>query len=130
MDYKSKLDGVFPPCASIFEPGSEEVSYSKIRENLEKYNQTDIRGFMPLGTNGEFKSLSDEESLKVIETYTRHTGTRKKTILAGAGRESVKATIDLVKKYADLGVDFASLCCLPIILPVPWIMMLWFAITT
>ncbi len=108
MDYKSKLDGVFPPCVSVFEEGTEEVSYTKIRENLEKYNETSIRGFMPLGTNGEFKSLSDEESLKVIETYTRYRKPEK-SILAGAGRESVKATVELIKKYAGFGVDFASL---------------------
>jgi 4-hydroxy-2-oxoglutarate aldolase len=108
MDYKDKLNGVFPPCATIFQDGTEAVAYDKIRENLEKYNQTKIRGFMPLGTNGEFRSLTDEESLKVIEVYTRYRDASK-TILAGAGRESVRATIETIKHYADLGVDFASL---------------------
>ena len=108
MDYASKLNGVFPPCATIFEAGTEEVAYDKIRENVEKYNTTNIRGFMPLGTNGEFKSLSDEESIKVIQVYTKYRDPEK-TILAGAGRESVKATIEIIKRYAGLGVDFASL---------------------
>ena len=33
--------------------------------NVEKYNETDIAGLMPLGSNGEFRSLDDEESLQV-----------------------------------------------------------------
>jgi 4-hydroxy-2-oxoglutarate aldolase len=108
MDYSSKLNGVFPPCATIFEAGTEDVDYSRIRENLEKYNATDIRGFMPLGTNGEFRSLTDEESVKVIRVYAKYRDPSK-TILAGAGRESARATIEIIKLYADLGVDFASL---------------------
>ena len=108
MDYKSKINGVFPPCATIFERGSEDVAYTKIRENLEKYNETGIRGFMPLGTNGEFKSLTDKESVRIIEIYSKYRDP-KKTILAGAGRESVKWTIEFIKKIADAGADFASL---------------------
>ena len=57
MDYASKLSGVFPPCATIFEAGTEDVAYDRIRENLEKYNSTDIRGFMPWGPTVSFEAL-------------------------------------------------------------------------
>ncbi|MDC7227655.1 MAG: dihydrodipicolinate synthase family protein [Spirochaetales bacterium] len=107
QDFKSKLNGVFTPCATIFEEGTQAVAYDKIRENIEVYNETGIRGFMPCGTNGEFKALTDEESVKLVELYGKYRAADK-TILAGAGRESAYTTIEYIKKIADKGADFAS----------------------
>ena len=61
--YREKLSGIFPPNMTCFI--NEEVAYDKIRANIEKYEQTDIAGYFPLGSNGEFKSLTDEESLRL-----------------------------------------------------------------
>lgn len=107
MGIKEKLSGVFPPCMTPFDE-NEEVSYAGISRNIAVYNETPVVGLMPLGSNGEFRSLDDEESLKIVELYVKE---RKpgKTIMAGAGRESAKTTIDFIKKVADLGVDCVSL---------------------
>ena len=58
---KEKLSGIFPPCMTIFDP-DEAVNYDKITKNIERYNPTKLKGYMPLGSNGEFRALSDEES--------------------------------------------------------------------
>ena len=60
-NYREQLTGIFPPNMTCFI--NEEVAYDKIRMNIEKYEQTGIRGYFPLGSNGEFSSLTDEESL-------------------------------------------------------------------
>lgn len=107
MGTKERLSGVYPPCVTPFDE-DENISFEGIRKNIAAYNETSIVGMMPLGSNGEFRSLDDEESLKIVEIYVKE---RKpdKAIMAGAGRESAKTTIDFVKKVADLGVDFVSL---------------------
>jgi len=105
-DYKRKLSGVFTPNETPFL--NEEVAYDKIAENVERYNQTKLKGYMPLGSNGEFRSLTDEESIKIIDVYQKHIAPGK-TLIAGVMRESAKATIEFIKKIADKGVDFATI---------------------
>ena len=107
MSHKEKLSGVFPPFMTPFGE-SAEVSYNKLAENIEKYNETDLRGYMPLGSNGEFMSLTEEESLKILDVF-KGKKAADKTIIAGAGRESAKATLDFINKIADKGVDYATL---------------------
>ena len=105
-NYKEKLSGVFTPNTTPFI--KEEVVYDKIAENIERYNQTKLRGYMPLGSNGEFRSLTDEESIKIIDVYKKYIAPEK-TLIAGVMRESAKATIEFIKKIADKGVDFATI---------------------
>jgi 4-hydroxy-2-oxoglutarate aldolase len=107
IDHLEKLSGVFPPCMTIFD-GNEEVAYDRIAENIERYNRTKLKGYMPLGSNGEFRSLTDEESVRIIDVY-RRTMDRGKTLIAGVGRESAKITIEFIKRIADKGVDFATI---------------------
>jgi len=104
--YREKLSGVFQPNMTCFV--NEEVAYDKIRMNIEKYEQTGISGYFPLGSNGEFKSLTDEESLKIVEVYQKSRG-KDKVLMAGVARESAKTTIEFAKKVADLGVEFATI---------------------
>ena len=105
-DYKKKLSGVFTPNVTPFL--NEEVSYDKIAENIERYNQTKLKGYMPLGSNGEFRSLTDEESIKIIDVYQKYISPEK-TLITGVMRESAKATIEFIKKIADKRVDFATI---------------------
>jgi len=105
-DYKKKLSGVFTPNTTPFL--NEEVAYDKIAENIERYNQTKLKGYMPLGSNGEFRSLTDEESIKIIDVYQKYM-LPEKTLIAGVMRESARATIEFIKKIADKGVDFATI---------------------
>jgi len=105
-DYKKKLSGVFTPNTTPFL--NEEVAYDKIAKNIERYNQTKLKGYMPLGSNGEFRSLTDEESIKIIDVYQKYMSPEK-TLIAGVMRESAKATIEFIKKIADKRVDFATI---------------------
>jgi 4-hydroxy-2-oxoglutarate aldolase len=63
---------------------------------------------MPLGSNGEFRSLTDAESLEVIRRIAK-TKSPDKTLMAGTGRESAYGTIEFTKKAADAGAEFASI---------------------
>jgi 4-hydroxy-2-oxoglutarate aldolase len=103
--YQEKLSGVFPPNMTCF--ADEEVAYDKIRGNIDRYNKTKLRGFFPLGSNGEFRSLTDDESVRVVEVYQKHMAPGK-VLMVGVARESAKATIEFIKKVADKGAEFAT----------------------
>ncbi|MDR0877874.1 MAG: dihydrodipicolinate synthase family protein [Treponema sp.] len=106
MSVKEKLTGVYPPIMSPFaENGKLELG--DLAFNIEKMNSTGVRGYMPLGSNGEFRSLSDEEALEVLKTIVKVKGPDK-VLMAGTGRESAYSTIEFTKKAAGVGADFAS----------------------
>ena len=104
--FREDLTGVFPPNMTCF--ADEQVAYDRIRENIERYNATPVKGFFPLGSNGEFRSLTDEESLKIVDVYRKHRGPGK-ILMVGAARESLKTTVEFTRKVADKGADFATI---------------------
>jgi 4-hydroxy-2-oxoglutarate aldolase len=103
---KEKLSGVFPPVMTpFFENG--KIDYDGLAFNIEKMNTMTLGGYMPLGSNGEFRSLTDEESLEVLKLIARNKAPGK-TLMVGTGRESAYATIEFTKRAADEGAEFAS----------------------
>ena len=105
LSIKEKLSGIYPPIMTPFE--DQKVAYERLAENIQKYNSTALRGYMPVGSNGEFRSLTDEESLKIIETVANNKAADK-VLMACTQRESAYATIEFTKKAADNGIEFAS----------------------
>ena len=105
MANSDMLRGVFAPIITPFDD-DENVLMGHLKENIEKYNETDLKGFMPLGSNGEFQGLTEKESLEILETVCR-TKARGRTIVAGCGRESAYRTVEFIKQAADCGMDMA-----------------------
>jgi 4-hydroxy-2-oxoglutarate aldolase len=103
---KEKLSGIYPPVVTPFE--NDEILYDGLRENIEKLNSTGIRGYFVAGTNGEFRSLTTAERLKVIETAAE-AATGNKVVMAGTAAESTKETIEITKAAADAGAELVSL---------------------
>ena len=101
---KKKLSGIFVPVITPFK--KEEIIYDELSQNIQKLNKRNVRGYLALGSNGEFKSLSREEKEKVLETIIK-SAKKNKVILAGTGAESVQETIELTQMAEDLGADFA-----------------------
>jgi 4-hydroxy-2-oxoglutarate aldolase len=102
---KEKLSGVFIPAVTPFAE-DEEVQYDKLEENIKRYNKTSIRGYLALGSNGENKSLTFDEKLKILEIFIKNKG--DKIVMAGTGCESTKETIEFSLKAEEMGADFVS----------------------
>jgi 4-hydroxy-2-oxoglutarate aldolase len=100
-----KLEGVFIPAVTPFI--REEPAYDKLGSNIEKWNKTKVTGYMVLGSNGEFRSLTDHESLKVVETAVKYKSPDK-TLIVGAGKESTRLTLDFIKQLRGMAVDYVS----------------------
>jgi len=90
------LKGIYTPLTTPFV--RDVVAYNKLAENLKKYNQKDLSGYVVLGSNGESVFLTREEKLKLISTVREHS--TDKTLIAGTGLESIKETIDYGADYA------------------------------
>ncbi|MCG9478880.1 MAG: dihydrodipicolinate synthase family protein [Actinomycetia bacterium] len=101
---KEKLSGVFVPTITPFE--DDKIQYEQLEENLKKLNSTPITGHLALGSNGEYKSLTRDEQLKVLEIFVKNKG--DKIIMAGTGCESTRETVELSKQAQEIGADFVS----------------------
>lgn len=97
------LKGIYTPLTTPFV--RDVVAYNKLTENLQKYNQKALAGYVVLGSNGESVFLTKEEKLKLIGTVREHS--TNKVLIAGTGMESIKETIDLTKQATKNGADYA-----------------------
>ncbi|MDO4939278.1 MAG: dihydrodipicolinate synthase family protein [Lachnospiraceae bacterium] len=105
-ELKTRLSGVIAPLTTPFRD-DESLDYDAVAENIEKYNATGLAGYMPLGSNGEFRSLVEGESLEMVSLIRRLTPASK-ALIVGAGRESAYSAAEFSKKAAALGADFVS----------------------
>jgi 4-hydroxy-2-oxoglutarate aldolase len=105
--HREKLSGVFAP---ITTPFSEEgrLLLDQLVSNIRKLNESKLRGYFVLGTNGEFESLTEAERREVLETAIE-VSSKDKVIMAGTGRESTEQSITDTKEAASMGFHFASL---------------------
>ncbi len=84
----------------------DEVAVDKFRDNIFRYNEYDLAGYVVLGSTGECVSISDEDSTRLVRT-ARAAAANGKAVIAGTARESTRLTIDFTNRMADLGIDAA-----------------------
>jgi 4-hydroxy-2-oxoglutarate aldolase len=81
---KRKLSGVVAPVVTPF--CSDELALDDLRFNLRKLNETGLAGYFALGSNGEFRSLTDREQIQVLEVFAEEKG--EKVVMVGTACES------------------------------------------
>jgi 4-hydroxy-2-oxoglutarate aldolase len=99
------LKGIMPPIPTPFDAAGE-VHHGALVENLERWNQYDLRGYVVLGSNGEGVYLDETEKTSVWET-ARRAIPADKLLVAGTGAESTRQTIAITLRAADAGADAA-----------------------
>ncbi len=100
----SRFTGIFAPLTTPFQ--KEKVFIDEFKNNIQKYNETDLAGYVILGTSGESAHLSDMESESLVKE-ARSSASPEKKIIAGTGKESTSLTIQFTNQLADLGIDAA-----------------------
>ena len=104
-DNKKKLSGVFAPVVTPF--SSDKLALDDLRSNLQKLKETDLAGYLALGSNGEFRSLTDKEQVQVLEIFAEEKG--DKVVMVGTGCESTKQTIEKSQLVCEMGFDYVSI---------------------
>lgn len=100
-----KLEGIFPPVTTPFDDNGC-IEHNHLAENIERWNETEISGYLILGSNGEFIFLNENEKLDIVNTARKAIPSSKK-MLVGTGLESTKGAIEFTRKAADCGADVA-----------------------
>jgi 4-hydroxy-2-oxoglutarate aldolase len=104
QELAANLCGVFAPISTPFRE-DESLDLAALRYNLDKYAQTQLHGYMAIGSNGENKSLTEKEKLLVLETVVRHKGPGQ-IVMAGATYDAQRDTERFLQHAADLGADY------------------------
>ena len=100
-----KLQGIFPPIATPFDRNGD-IYPAKVEHNITKLNKTGLSGYVVCGSTGESVFLTTDEKLRLFELVARHAAPEK-LLLCGTGVESVRETIDLTNRAAEMGYKAA-----------------------
>jgi 4-hydroxy-2-oxoglutarate aldolase len=100
-----KLQGIFPPITTPFTHDGE-LYKAKVQHNIEKLNRTALAGYVVCGSTGESVMLTPDEKLQMFEWVAQYAGADK-MLLAGTGVESVRETVGLTNRAAEMGYKAA-----------------------
>jgi len=100
-----KLHGIFPPVTTPFNADGE-IYEAKVAHNVAKWNRTALAGYVVCGSTGESVHLMFEEKLRMFELVAKHAAPHK-LLICGTGMESVKETLELTRRAAEMGYKAA-----------------------
>jgi 4-hydroxy-2-oxoglutarate aldolase len=100
-----RLRGLLLPFPTPFTE-DDAVNIPALRSNIENWNRAGIVGYIALGSTGERVHLSETEYARVIEV-ARSCVPEHFAFIAGAGQQSTLATVNEVRRVAEIGVDAA-----------------------
>jgi dihydrodipicolinate synthase/N-acetylneuraminate lyase len=97
------IEGVFAATTTPFY-GDERIYFRKLEANMSRYSRSLLAGMIVLGSTGEAPMLDDTETRDVLRVAAEATAPEK-VLVAGVGRESVKATVELAEAAASFNYD-------------------------
>jgi dihydrodipicolinate synthase/N-acetylneuraminate lyase len=97
------MEGIFAAVPTPFYP-DERVYFRKLEANIARYSRTLLSGMLLLGSTGEAVALNDQESMDVLRVAAE-AASPNKVLIAGVGKESVKATVELAESAAKYRYD-------------------------
>lgn len=97
------ISGIFTPIVTPFRR-DDSVDEAGLRANVTRWLGSPLTGLVVLGSNGEAAQLEDDEADRAV-AVVRESVPRGRTLIAGTGRESTRATIAASRRAAAEGVD-------------------------
>jgi 4-hydroxy-tetrahydrodipicolinate synthase/2-dehydro-3-deoxy-phosphogluconate/2-dehydro-3-deoxy-6-phosphogalactonate aldolase len=97
------LEGVIPPTITAF-ADDESVDYETTAAHARFVVDRGVDAVFPLGTNGEFAMLTDEERAGVTESVAEEVG-GDVPVIAGVGAPSTYRTVENARRAAEVGAD-------------------------
>jgi len=96
------LAGIYAALTTPFV--GDDISTDGIQDNVRKLNATGLAGYLVLGSTGESVSLSDAESLALVDAVLEAAAPGKK-VLVGTARESTRGTIEFTNSLPAHGIS-------------------------
>jgi len=103
-DIRDRLQGIFPPIVTNFDPASGEIAPIAFRENVRRWAETPINGMVLFGSNGE-GALLDEDEKQRLMGFARDVVPAGYILIGGVGGESTRAAIRESQRLALEGAD-------------------------
>jgi 4-hydroxy-2-oxoglutarate aldolase len=97
------IEGIFAAVPTPFY-SNEQIYFRKLEANIARYSRSLLSGLLLLGSTGEAAALDDTESRDVL-CVAAQAAAPEKVLIAGVGRESVKATVELAEAAARFHYD-------------------------
>jgi 4-hydroxy-2-oxoglutarate aldolase len=95
------LAGIYAALTTPF--AGDDISIDGIKDNVRRLNLTGLAGYLVLGSTGESVSLSDAESLALVDAVLEAAAPGKK-VLVGTARESTRGTIEFTNSLPGHGI--------------------------
>lgn len=99
------LAGIFPALTTPF-AADGGVSLEDVKHNIRRYNETELAGYVVLGSTGE-SVLLERNEMDAVLAAVKETAAAGKILIAGTGAESTADTIARTKGAAALGFQAA-----------------------
>jgi 4-hydroxy-tetrahydrodipicolinate synthase len=100
-----KLEGTTVAMVTPFTP-DDRVDEEGMRENINYLIERGVNGLLAAGTTGESATITHQEQKMMMEILVDE-AKGKVAAVAGAGSNSSKEALDLVKYAEDVGADYA-----------------------
>jgi 4-hydroxy-2-oxoglutarate aldolase len=100
----AKVTGLLVPVTTPFDPVTGALAPVTLRANARSLLEAGADGIVAGGSTGEAALLDEEEYRHVVE-WLRDVVPEDRWLIAGAGRESTRATIAACQVAGDLGAD-------------------------
>ncbi len=99
-----KFRGTYTVLITPFTPDGSKVDLAALRGLVNWQIEQGIHGLIPLGSTGEFLSLSNDETTAVADTVIK-TAAGRVPVLIGAGHEDTREVVRRSREAQALGAD-------------------------
>lgn len=103
-DSNTRFSGLFVPVTTTFDAVTGDVAPVSFRENLRRWADSSLDGFVLFGSTGEGVLLATDEKLQLLGC-ARDVVPAGCMLVAGAGAESTRGAVHEVQVMADAGAD-------------------------
>jgi len=98
-----QLTGILPALVTPFDP-SGAVDHDTLASIIEHQLKAGVRGFVPLGSTGEYYALTNEERRQVLATVKNVVGDRG-LLIAGANGSCTREVLEQVRQTVEAGYE-------------------------
>ena len=100
----SNFSGCYTVMVTPFSEDGSKVDYSALRKCVDWQIDNGVPGLIPLGSTGEFLSVTEDERREIIKTVVEQSDGRA-VVLAGTADEWTKKSVRFSREAEDLGAD-------------------------
>jgi 4-hydroxy-tetrahydrodipicolinate synthase len=110
-DMTSRLDNIFVPMFTPFDPSSDGIDETQLRKNVRYLIERGIRILNPAGTTGEFWTLTPLEHRRVLRTVILQAKEMDPNVVVAAGvsTPNLAMTLNIARFAARCGADLLQI---------------------